>query len=152
MYPIETTPPLNPENSRWEGEYIYPAMPTRNEPSKSLLNDGKTQEAFTDQTSALSEAPQIPSPALKAKILQFLHERKTEQALALCVGLGDPFLLLQLRFNAAKNQGGKDLPAVEYFEAIQSKINYSLQELMGQTTEPAQKVGWLQKILRWFGK
>ena len=125
-------------------------MPTQNDSIQPLLNGGKAQEAAPDQGPLLSEAPQILSPELKTQIHQLLYERKTEQALALCVGLGDQYLLLQAQLNAAKSQSDTDLLASEYFEATKSRINYTLQELMEQKMEPTFKNTWKSSIFRVF--
>ena len=84
-----------------------------------------------------TEMPKIPSSELKAKMLLLLHNGKTEQALALCEGFGDAFLMLQAQFYAAKNQSVRGLIESEYFEATKSKLNYALQALLGQTMESA---------------
>lgn len=73
-----------------------------------------------------------PTPEVKAQILQLLHEGKTAQALACCEGFGEEYLLLKKELNTAKGQSDTSLTASEYFEAIKSRINYSLLELMGQ--------------------
>ena len=97
------------------------------------------------------EAPQGPSPELKAKILQLIHEHNTEEALLCCQGLGEPYLLLQAQFNAAKNHGGNDLIAAEYFEATKSRINFALQELMAQKTMPVpQESSFFNSIRKFF--
>jgi hypothetical protein len=99
----------------------------------------------------LPETPQGPSPALKAKILQLLREHKTEEALALCEGMGEQYLLLRAQLNAARSQDDSDLIAAEYFEATKSKINDALQELMEQKTVSApQKPNFIDRIRRFF--
>lgn len=98
----------------------------------------------------LSEAPQGPSPEFKAKILQLLHERKTEEALQCCQAFGVPYQMLQEQLNAAKNPADNDLVAAEYFEATKSQINFALQELMAQKTEPTPSksnfLDWLRRL------
>lgn len=88
---------------------------------------------------------------LKTQILQLLHEHKTEQALALCEGLGEAYRLLQSQLNKARNHEKANLLAAEYFEATKSRINDALQELIAQTPEhTGQKPGFWASIRRYF--
>ena len=99
----------------------------------------------------LPETPQGPSPALKAKILQLLREHKTEEALALCEGMGEQYLMLRAQLDAARSQDDSDLIAAEYFEATKSKINFALQELMAQkTVDVPSKSSLLYKLRKFF--
>lgn len=87
---------------------------------------------------------------VKSEILQLLHKHKTEQALARCEDFGDDYLLLQAQLYAAKNQSGTGLLENEYFEATKSKVNDSLEALIGQITEPTPSGGFWYMIMRLF--
>lgn len=98
----------------------------------------------------VSEMPKSLSSEIKINILKLLHLRKTEQALTLCEGFSDQFLLLQAQLNAAKNQYNIGLIESEYYEATKSRLNDSLQALIEPITEPPPPKGLLNKILRRF--
>jgi len=98
-----------------------------------------------------TEMRETPSSQIKAEILQLLRKHKTEHALAMCEGFGDDYLLLQAQLYAAKKEGGSGLIESEYFEATKSKVNYALEALMGQITEPTPSRGFWYKMMRWFG-
>ncbi len=97
-----------------------------------------------------TEMQENPSSQIKAEILQLLHKHKTEQALALYEGFGNEYLLLQVQLNAAKNQSGRGLIESEYFEATKSRVNDSLEALIGQITEPTPSGSLLDKIRKLF--
>jgi len=98
-----------------------------------------------------TEMRETPSSQIKAGILQLLHKHKTEQALAMCEGFGDDYLLLHAQLYAAKNEGGSGLIESEYFEATKSKVNDALEALMGQIPEPTPRRGFWYKVMRLFG-
>ena len=97
-----------------------------------------------------SEMPKSLPSEIKVNILKLLHRRKTEQAIALCEGFNDQFLLLQAQLNAAKNQYDTGLIESEYYEATKSRLNDSLQALIALITEPPPAKGFWNKILRRF--
>ncbi len=93
----------------------------------------------------------IPSE-VKKRLLQLLEQRQTEQALVLCTDMGDDFLLLQMQLNLARNQAASSLMESEYWEVTKSKVNYALQELLEELPdEKSSKIGFFNKIRRWFG-
>lgn len=106
---------------------------------EAILNDPEMRATASRQT---------PSADIKAQVLQLLQEQKTEKALNLCQEYGDDYLLLQASYSIAQKEWSKNLIASEYFEALKSKINYSLQELFGEIPErsPAPASSWLDKI------
>lgn len=96
-----------------------------------------------------TDMPQSIPSKIRANILQLLRQHKTEQALTLCVGLGDQYLLLQAQMNAAKNQSDKGLIQFEYYEATKSRLNDYLEAMLELTVPPSPE-GLLNKILRHF--
>jgi hypothetical protein len=106
---------------------------------EAILNDTEMRATASTQT---------PSTDTKTQILQLLQEQKTEKALNLCQEFGDEFLLLQASFSLAQKEWRKNLIESEYFEALKSKINYSLQELLGEIPEHGSEPtsGWMDKI------
>ena len=88
----------------------------------------------------------------KTQLLQLLEQRQTEQALVWCTDLGDDFLLLQMQLNLARNQSARSLMESEYWEVTKSKVNYALQEMLEEMpNEKSSKIGFFNKIRRWFG-
>jgi hypothetical protein len=99
-----------------------------------------------------SDNLQVTGVTNKSPILQLLHRRQTEQALALCEGLGDAYLLLQMHLHLARNQSGLGLIESEYWEVAKSKINYTLQEMLEELPdEKPPKIGLLGKIRKLLG-
>lgn len=96
--------------------------------------------------------PRGPDKAIKTQILQLVQHRKTEQALALCEGLGDRYLLLQAQFRVAQKQAQRGLMESEYLEATRSKIHQALEEWLGEAPGPERPSGGLlRNIKRLFG-
>jgi hypothetical protein len=105
-----------------------------------LVDFGERSRMQTQIFNAILQSPEMqstesfdtPDATEKAEILQLLQEQKTEKALERCQSYGDAYLLLHAQFSVAQKEWRKNLTASEYFEAIKSRINYSLLELMGQ--------------------
>ncbi len=87
----------------------------------------------------------------KSQILQLLRQRQTEQALALCAGTGDEYILLQTRLNLARKQSEMGPLESEYWEMTKNRINSVLQEMLEELPESKpQKKHWFSSIRRLF--
>jgi hypothetical protein len=98
-----------------------------------------------------TNAPFHPDPKTRKKILQLLREHHTEQALALCVGFGDQYLLLQTELLNVKKLWHLGVLEADYFEATKNRINLALQEFLKPTQQDEDIAnGFWSRLIRIF--